>query len=166
MHIGSFHLRAFFFVSCVSRRESVVFPGRVLILFGFSDLPRAPAPLCDHGLLMFDKTQGEATTRTYSGVILGHGVDHGPTDKWKAGLFFFCPRYGRYHDPKKSKAPITCVKKQKTQIKCPGFRLSAHIMRFKYFVVKIPTKISQNGAGHFLSKTFDLNMGSSFGNIS
>ena len=37
-------------VSCVFRRESVVFPGRILISFGFSDLPRAPAPLCDHGL--------------------------------------------------------------------------------------------------------------------
>ena len=32
MHIGSFHLCAFF-VSCVFRRESVVFPGRVLISF-------------------------------------------------------------------------------------------------------------------------------------
>ena len=30
--------------------ESVVFPGRILISHGFSDLPRAPAPLCDHGL--------------------------------------------------------------------------------------------------------------------
>ena len=37
-------------VSCVFRRESVVFSGRILISFGFSDLPRAPAPLCDHGL--------------------------------------------------------------------------------------------------------------------
>ena len=25
------------------------FPGRILISFGFSGLPRAPAPLCDHG---------------------------------------------------------------------------------------------------------------------
>ena len=26
------------------------------ISFGFSDLPGAPAPLCDHGLWMFDKS--------------------------------------------------------------------------------------------------------------
>ena len=39
-----------FSVSCVLRRESVVFPGRILISLDFSDLPRAPAPLCDHGL--------------------------------------------------------------------------------------------------------------------
>ena len=31
-------------------RESVVFPGRIRISFGFSDLPRASAPLFDHGL--------------------------------------------------------------------------------------------------------------------
>ena len=31
------------------RRESVVFPGPILISFGFSDLHRAPAPLRDHG---------------------------------------------------------------------------------------------------------------------
>ena len=55
LHIGSFHFCAFF-VSCVFRRASVVFPGRILISFGFSDLPRAPPPLCDHGLEMFDKT--------------------------------------------------------------------------------------------------------------
>ena len=39
------------------RRESIliiVFPGRILISLGFSDLPRARAPLCDHGLWMFD----------------------------------------------------------------------------------------------------------------
>ena len=39
-----------FSVSCVFRRESVVFPWRILISLGFSNLPRAPAPLCDHGL--------------------------------------------------------------------------------------------------------------------
>ena len=49
LHIGSCHLCAFF-VSCVFRRESVVFPGRIFISISFSDLPRAPAPLCDHGL--------------------------------------------------------------------------------------------------------------------
>ena len=31
------------------RRESVIFLGPSLISFGFSDLPRAPAPLRDHG---------------------------------------------------------------------------------------------------------------------
>ena len=35
---------------------SVAFPLRILISLGFSDLPRAPAPLCDHGLWMFDKS--------------------------------------------------------------------------------------------------------------
>ena len=38
------------------RRESVVFPGLILIPFAFSDLPRAPAPLCDHGLYISDKS--------------------------------------------------------------------------------------------------------------
>ena len=31
----------------------MVFPGRILISFVFSDLSRAPAPLCDHGLYRF-----------------------------------------------------------------------------------------------------------------
>ena len=49
LHIGSFHLCALL-VSCVFRRKSVVFSGRLSISCGFSDIPRAPAPLCDHGL--------------------------------------------------------------------------------------------------------------------
>ena len=32
------------------RRESVVFPGRILISLDVSDLARASASLCDHGL--------------------------------------------------------------------------------------------------------------------
>ena len=55
LHIGSFHLCAFF-VSCVFGRESAVFPERILISFVFSDVPRAPAPLCDHGLWIFYKS--------------------------------------------------------------------------------------------------------------
>ena len=31
--------------------ESVVLPNRIFISYGFSDLPKAPAPLCDNGLL-------------------------------------------------------------------------------------------------------------------
>ena len=42
---------------------------------------------------------------TYLGVIFGHdNVDHGPTDKRKAGLFLFLflsARYGRCYNPKK-----------------------------------------------------------------
>ena len=47
LHFDPFHLWTFF-VSFVFRLESVVFPRRILISFGFSGLPRAPAPLCDH----------------------------------------------------------------------------------------------------------------------
>ena len=32
------------------RLQSVVFPGRIMVSFGFADVARAPAPLCDHGL--------------------------------------------------------------------------------------------------------------------
>ena len=53
-----------FSVSCVFRQESVVFPGLILISFGFSELPRAPAPLCDHGPYSFDKGKCEKTTAT------------------------------------------------------------------------------------------------------
>ena len=48
-HIGPFHLCAFFRIVRF-RRESVAFFERSLISFGFSDLPRSQAPLCDHGL--------------------------------------------------------------------------------------------------------------------
>ena len=61
LHIGSLPLCAFF-VSCLFRRESVLFPGRISILLGFSEPSCAPAPLCDHGLLMFDKSWCETTT--------------------------------------------------------------------------------------------------------
>ena len=46
----------------MSRPESVVFARGILISFGFSDLPRAPAPSCDHGLQMFDTKFFETTT--------------------------------------------------------------------------------------------------------
>ena len=35
---------------CRVGTRSVVFPGRISTSFVFLDLPRAPAPLCDHGL--------------------------------------------------------------------------------------------------------------------
>ena len=49
LHIGPFHSCALLRIVRF-RRESIVFPGRFLISFGFSDLLRAPASLCDHGL--------------------------------------------------------------------------------------------------------------------
>ena len=35
-----------------------MFPGRVSISFGSSDLPRAPAPLCDHGHVRMSEQSG------------------------------------------------------------------------------------------------------------
>lgn len=36
--------------------------GRMFISSSFSDIPRSPEPMCDHGLYMFDKGQCETTT--------------------------------------------------------------------------------------------------------
>ena len=49
------------YTSCVFQWESAVFPERILISFGFADLPRAPAPLCEHGLRFFTRVNETIT---------------------------------------------------------------------------------------------------------
>ena len=65
-------------------------------------------------------------------VIVLHDVAHGPTDKWKAGLFgfwFLSKRYGRYDDPKKVKSAHNfCKKIMETKT---AFRLCAHAVQIR-----------------------------------
>ena len=42
---------AHWFILCSLSLSRVFLGSRISIFYGFSDLPRVPAPLCDHGLL-------------------------------------------------------------------------------------------------------------------
>ena len=97
--------------------------------------------------------------------MLGHDVDHAPTDKMKAGLFFLSKRYARNKDAKIQKRSTLVLKKKK------GFPF-LH-MRSKYEVKISHIEHRKNGRGitempfspYFVEIT-DSKMESFFGNIS
>ena len=64
-----FHLVYAFFVSKKTKNTRVFFLGsRISIFYSFSDLSRAPAPLCDHGLLRLRLYVRTTTATTYANI--------------------------------------------------------------------------------------------------